>query len=329
MGADRPRRGAEGGDLSGPDGDPPAPRARDGAQSAARVPDGGRNATRPAPPDRGGAPRTLDPDRDVASDDPAARVHDRDSAPRMTLPAPRPSGISPAPEGGVWRNFYGRRRGKTLRARRRGMLDAALAARAVPGVAPADNPSRRPLDPARLFPGAADLWLEIGFGGGEHLIATAEANPGIALIGCEPFVNGVAMCLAALEGRDLPGLRLHAGDARDLLDVLPPASLGRAYLLYPDPWPKRRHIERRFFGPANLDALARVLRPGAELRLATDVPAYVAHARAVAEARTDFACLTPPHAQARPWAGWPGTRYEAKALREGRSPAYLRFARLP
>lgn len=197
----------------------------------------------------------------------------------------------------------------------------------MPGVDPDQNPARAPLDLAALFPGADDLWLEVGFGGGEHLIATAEAHPGVALIGCEPFVNGVAMCLSALEGRDLPNLRLHPGDARFLLDVLPPASLGRVYLLYPDPWPKRRHHERRFFGDANLDALARAMRPGAELRLATDVPDYVRHARAVAAARPDFACLTPPGSDAAPWEGWPGTRYEAKALREGRAPAYLRFRR--
>jgi tRNA (guanine-N7-)-methyltransferase len=268
----------------------------------------------------------------VGEDRPRRRAEGRGLSAPTQHPAEAGAAADPAapvgPGGGPWRNFYGRRHGKTLRARQQALLADALARRAVPGVDPDANPERTPLDLRALFPGASDLWLEVGFGGGEHLIATAEAHPRVALIGCEPFVNGVAMCLSALEGRALPNLRLHAGDARFLLDVLPPASLGRAYLLYPDPWPKRRHHERRFFGDANLDALARALRPGAELRLATDVPDYVRHARAVAAARPDFACLTPPDAEAAAWEGWPGTRYEAKALREGRAPAYLRFRRL-
>jgi tRNA (guanine-N7-)-methyltransferase len=232
-----------------------------------------------------------------------------------------------APPGGVWRNFYGRRRGKTLRARRQALLEDALASRAIPGVDPQANPERRPLDVAALFPGAADLWLEIGFGGGEHLVATAAAHPRVGLIGCEPFVNGVAMCLAALEGRGLPGLRLHPGDARWLLDVLPEASLGRVFLLYPDPWPKRRHRDRRFVSDANLDLLARAMKPGAELRLATDVPDYMRHACAALRRRSDFTIVGGPSSD--PWEGWPGTRYEAKALREGRAPAYLRAERGP
>jgi tRNA (guanine-N7-)-methyltransferase len=240
----------------------------------------------------------------------------------------RQSAPSPAPlreDGAPWINFYGRRHGKTLRPGQKALLETRLAELSVPGAVQADNPDRVKLDPAALFPGARDLWLEIGFGGGEHLVHTADAHRDVGLIGCEPFVNGVAMFLAQLEERGLQNVRVHADDARFLFDILPAGSLGRVYLLYPDPWPKRRHVERRFMNHANLDLLAPLMRAGAELRLATDVPDYVAHARRVMGARQDFALVESD--SARPWDGWPGTRYEAKALREGRTPAYLRFAR--
>jgi len=229
------------------------------------------------------------------------------------------------PDGAPWRNFHGRRHGKTLRTGQRTLLETRLAQLAPPGVGWAENPARAALDPAALFPGKTDLWLEIGFGGGEHLLATAAAHRAVGMIGCEPFVNGVAMFLSALEGAGLDNVRVHADDARFLLDVLPPASVGRVYLLYPDPWPKRRHVERRFVNPDNLAMLARVMRAGAELRVATDVPDYVAHTRAALAARADFAAVSD---SAQAWEGWPGTRYEAKALREGRAPRYLRYARV-
>jgi tRNA (guanine-N7-)-methyltransferase len=228
-------------------------------------------------------------------------------------------------DGAPWRNFYGRRRGKTLRPRQRNLLETRLDALAPPGVDWAENPERLPLDLTALFPGARDVWLEIGFGGGEHLIATAAAHPYVGVVGCEPFVNGVAMFLAALEDSGAENVRVHAGDVRFLFDVLPDASLGRVYLLYPDPWPKNRHVDRRFVNPANLAEIARILRPGGEFRLATDIPVYVAHSlRRIADSgafdRVDADPTTP-------WEGWPGTRYEAKALREGRTPSYLRFVR--
>lgn len=245
--------------------------------------------------------------------------HETDAAPR-------------APDGGPWRNFYGRRRGKPLRARQRRLLETLLPRLVVPQVAPDENPGRRPIVPAALFPGRRALWLEIGFGGGEHLLAQAAANPDVGLIGCEPFVNGVAMLLSALDDRGLDriadNIRLHPGDVRFLFDVLPEACLDRAFLLYPDPWPKARHAGRRFVGPENLDSLARLMRPGAALRLATDIPAYVEHAVAQLAPRGDFALAhADPADWARPWPDWPGTRYEAKALREGRRPHYLTILR--
>jgi tRNA (guanine-N7-)-methyltransferase len=237
-------------------------------------------------------------------------------------------GAGTAPDGGPWRNFYGRRHGKTLRARQRSLLETQLAALAPPGIGRAKNPGRLPIDLAALFPGARAVWLEIGFGGGEHLLAQALANPGVGLIGCEPFVNGVAMFLSALDGQGVRNVAVHAGDVRFLFEVLPPACLGRVFLNYPDPWPKTRHRERRFFGPANLDSLAVLMQPGAELRLATDIPGYVAHAVKQGAPRADIVLDNPdPASWATPWPGWPGTRYEAKALREGRRPHYLTFRR--
>ena len=228
-----------------------------------------------------------------------------------------------------WRNFYGRRRGKALRPGQQVHLETTLRDLALPGVDWEANPKREPLDLGSLFPGAREVWLEIGFGGGEHLLAVAEANPDVALIGCEPYINGVAMLLPRLAARGGERVRLHPGDARDLLDVIPEGALGRVYLLYPDPWPKKKHHRRRFVNAENLAALARGMRAGAELRIATDIGDYVRHSLEAIEASPDFEWTGESPADWRsPWAGWPGTRYEAKALREGRRPHYLRAVRL-
>ena len=230
-------------------------------------------------------------------------------------------------DGAPWRNFYGRRHGKTLRKGQRALIDTRLAALAPPGVSWEENPERRPIDLAALFPGRRAVWLEVGFGGGEHMIAQAEANPDVGIIGCEPFINGVAMLLAAIERAGVTNLRVLAGDARDLMDVLPDGSISRAFLLYPDPWPKKRHWKRRFVNPAQLDQLARVLARGAEFRVATDIEDYVRHTleAMAADPRFERVRAEPIHD---PWADWPGTRYEAKALREGRRPHYLTFRRV-
>jgi tRNA (guanine-N7-)-methyltransferase len=226
------------------------------------------------------------------------------------------------------RKVHGRRHGKALRPAQRRRVETLLPRLAVPGVAPEGDPARAPVDLAALFPGLDAVWLEIGFGGGEHLHHVAVAEPTVGLIGCEPFVNGVAMLLGRIEAEDPGRIRIHPGDARDLIDLLPPACLGRVFLLYPDPWPKARHVKRRFASEANLAALARVMRPGAELRLATDIPAYAEHAVAAAAEVPELEALVagPPGWHA-PWAGWPGTRYEAKALRAGRTPHYLVWRR--
>ncbi|MDT8343009.1 MAG: tRNA (guanosine(46)-N7)-methyltransferase TrmB [Thermohalobaculum sp.] len=236
------------------------------------------------------------------------------------------SDIPAREDGAPWRNFYGRRHGKPLRKGQRALIDTRLAELAPPGVSWKENPGRHPIDLAALFPGAREVWLEVGFGGGEHMIAQAVANPDVGIIGCEPFINGVAMLLAAIGRAGVTNLRVVAGDARDLMDVLPEGSVGRAFLNYPDPWPKRRHHHRRFVNPAQLDQLARVLRPGAEFRVATDVPDYVRHTLKVMAADARFERVRVEQI-ATPWADWPGTRYEAKALREGRRPHYLTYLR--
>ncbi len=226
-----------------------------------------------------------------------------------------------------WRNFYGRRHGKRLRAGQAALVEHRLAELCPPGIGRDENPARAPLDLARLYPGKA-VWLEIGFGGGEHMLAQAIANPAVQIIGADPFINGVAKLLAAIERSGVRNVAVTDHDARDVMDVLPEGSIARAFLLYPDPWPKARHHKRRFVNPAQLDQLARVMAPGAELRIATDIEDYVRHTLEQMAGDRRFApAAGRPGERRAPWADWPGTRYEAKALREGRRPHYLTFRR--
>jgi len=189
-------------------------------------------------------------------------------------------------------------------------------------------------EPGRAFSGTYEkLSLEVGFGGGEHAIAQARAHLEAALIACEVFENGICSLLSALvpEGQEAtaplpPNLRLYTDDARILLRALPDASLDRLFLMFPDPWPKARHAKRRFVHPGTLPLLARVLKPGAEWRVASDDPTYQAWVRDVMGAQTLFEAGEP--ATTRP-EGWPPTRYEAKALRAGRQPLYWTLVRRP
>lgn len=220
------------------------------------------------------------------------------------------------------RNFYGRIRGKTLRASQKDYLEQDLAPLTLANVTRADNPARQTLglEPWRE---GRPLWLEVGFGGGEHLVHMARLHPEVALIGAEPFVNGIAMLLGKVRQDGVTNLRLHPGDVRDLFEVLPPASLSKVFLNYPDPWPKLRHHRRRFVTEGYLNALARVTAAGAEFRIATDIPDYVRQTRD-AVPKAGFALHTD---SATPWPDWPSTRYEQKALREGRLPHYLTYSR--
>jgi tRNA (guanine-N7-)-methyltransferase len=182
-------------------------------------------------------------------------------------------------------------------------------------------------DPHRLSP-ESPLWLEIGFGAGEHLAWQAAQNPGVTLVGCEVYRNGIAACLGRVARDRLVNVRVWPADARDLIDEMPDASVDRAFLLFPDPWPKARHAERRFVAPANLDSLARILKPGAELRLATDDLVYLRWTLERLPLHPAFCWQArgPSDWRERP-ADWPPTRFEQKAIAEGRKPAYLRFRR--
>ncbi len=221
------------------------------------------------------------------------------------------------------RNFYGRVHGKTLRASQKTYLDEDLGPLSLPGVTVEDNPTRAPLDLTRFH--GKPLWLEIGFGGGEHLVHMAATYPQVELIGCEPFVNGIAMLLGKIRAAEVSNLSLHPGDVRDLFDVLPEGCLTKVFLNYPDPWPKARHHRRRFVTPEYLAPLARCMAPGTEFRVATDIPDYVRQTlEEVPQAGFDLVSQTGEGAA---WDDWLSTRYEQKALREGRQPHYLTFKR--
>ena len=221
------------------------------------------------------------------------------------------------------RNFYGRVHGKTLRQSQKTYLDEDLARLSLPGVTVAENTDRTALDLSR-FQGKP-LWLEVGFGGGEHLVHMAATYPQVEIIGCEPFVNGIAMLLGKIRQANVENLSLHPGDVRDLFDVLPEGCLSKVFLNYPDPWPKARHHRRRFVTPGYLGPLARCMAAGAELRVATDIPDYVRQTlEEVPQAGFDLISQTGEGAA---WDDWISTRYEQKALREGRAPHYLTFQR--
>ncbi|MBY6048510.1 tRNA (guanosine(46)-N7)-methyltransferase TrmB [Vannielia litorea] len=229
--------------------------------------------------------------------------------------------------GAPWRNFYGRLKGKGLRASQETYLDEDLSALSPGAVGWEENPDRTPLDLEALFPGK-EVWLEVGFGGGEHMVHQAAQNPGVGIIGAEPYINGVAMLLGKIRRAGVENLRVHPGDVRDLFDVLPEGSVSKAFLLYPDPWPKKRHHRRRFVTPDYLEALAKVLKPGAEFRVATDIPDYVRQTLEQVP-RHGFEWLAEgPDDWRQPWSDWISTRYEQKALREGRVPHYLTFRRV-
>ncbi|MEO1328991.1 MAG: tRNA (guanine(46)-N(7))-methyltransferase TrmB [Pseudomonadota bacterium] len=227
-----------------------------------------------------------------------------------------------APGGG--RKLYGRRRSHKLRQGQAALLETLLPQLAAPGVAPGAD-----IDPKSLFPtGPERIVLEIGFGGGEHLAGLAEAQPETGFFGCEHYVDGVAKLLATIDRRALRNIRLHAHDACDLIEALAPGSLDRVYLLYPDPWPKTRHVKRRFLREENLDLLARAMAPGAELRVASDIDDYIKTSLIAVRRHPDFEWMaTRADDWRKPWDGWIRTRYEQKALREGRTPTYLRIRR--
>ena len=185
-------------------------------------------------------------------------------------------------------------------------------------------------DAAALFDAKFDdVWIEIGFGGGEHLLWQARNNPEVGLIGCEPFRDGVVRVMTAIDSEKLTNIRLLADDARPLLRSLQPESIGRAFVLFADPWPKKRHHKRRLINPGLADLLARVLKPNAELRVATGIDDYLQAILLTFHLHSSFQWLAerPTDWRHRP-DDWPETRYQTKAIREGRSCAYLRYRRI-
>ncbi|MEJ6397097.1 tRNA (guanosine(46)-N7)-methyltransferase TrmB [Yoonia sp. 208BN28-4] len=230
------------------------------------------------------------------------------------------------PSGAPWRNFYGRFKGHTMRDSQQAYIDEDLAKLAPANVTWEENPDRNPIDLDALF-GGKEVWLEIGFGGGEHLVHMAARNPQVGIIGCEPYINGVAMLLGKIRQADVSNLSVHPGDARDLFDVLPDASLSKVFLNYPDPWPKKRHHRRRFVTPEHLEPLHRVMKPGAELRVATDIKDYVRQTLEEVPKAGFVWTAEAPDDWRTPWDDWISTRYEQKAIREDRTPHYLTFRR--
>ena len=219
--------------------------------------------------------------------------------------------------------FFGRRRGKALRPAQ------AEALRTLLPVLRLDLLQPPPTDLQTLFSAPVrSILLEIGFGGGEHFLFRAAEAPETGFIGVEPFVNGMAKCVSVLAGAPRSNVRLFDDDATRLLDWLPPASVDNVDLLYPDPWPKKKHWKRRFVSPINLDRLARALKPGGRFRFASDIDTYVNWTLQHCRAHPAFDWLAATaNDWRRPYDGWPGTRYEAKAKRQGRVPAYLTFLR--
>lgn len=218
------------------------------------------------------------------------------------------------------RRLYGRAQGHKLRQGQQALVDELLPRVSVP--------AQGPLDAATLFGTSRPLEFEIGFGAGEHLAGQAAMRPDHGFIGCEPFVNGVVGALLHIRDQRLDNVRLHMGDALDVLERLPDASLERLYLLHPDPWPKARHAKRRMVNDGPLDLIATKLKPGGEFRLGTDDPTYCRHAMMVMNRRRDFTWLAQDAQDflTRP-ADWPETRYERKARRQGHEVWYFRYSR--
>lgn len=231
--------------------------------------------------------------------------------------------MSPEPSGAYIPQLYGRSKGHKLRDGHQRLMADLLPRVAV------QIPESGLIDLAALFPGAEDFALEVGFGGGEHLAWQAARAPRTGFIGAEPFLNGVAKLLAHIESDNLQNIRVLHGDARPLIEALPAARFSRIFVLHPDPWPKKRHFKRRMVSPWFFVEAARLLKSGGIFRVASDIPDYVRWTLMHARQAKDFEWTAERAAdwKERP-ADWPQTRYEAKAIKEGRPACYLEFRRI-
>ncbi|SDI82268.1 MULTISPECIES: tRNA (guanine(46)-N(7))-methyltransferase TrmB [Bradyrhizobium] len=246
----------------------------------------------------------------------------------MIAPVSEPDDQDTPPDDGASAHargsFFGRRKGHKLRNHQADLIGNLL-----PHLALDIGGGAAPSNLAELFEGEIDhVRLEIGFGGGEHLIAEAQAFPQVGFIGCEPYVNGMAKILTQIEALNIGNIRLYAGDAAELLAWAPPQSMARIDLIHPDPWPKRRHWKRRFVQDATVAAMARIIKPGGEFRFVSDIDDYCAWTLAHLLRSPDFLWTAERAIDWRqPWDGYTMTRYGRKAEREGRVAAYLRFRR--
>ena len=222
------------------------------------------------------------------------------------------------------RNFYGRFKGPTLTKKQEILLKIELPKFIIDSVDVTDNSERQFLN-LRKYINNKPLWLEIGFGSGEHLLNQAQLNPEVVFFGCEPYINGVASLLAKIKEKRINNIFIYPGDVRNLFDVLPSNSIDRVFLLYPDPWPKKRHNHRRFVNPEYLIPLCRVMKIAAQFRIATDVKEYCSHAFQEVlkldfilkgQNKNDFSF---------PWEGWSPTRYEKKAQKDNKTSYYMTF----
>ena len=222
------------------------------------------------------------------------------------------------------RNFYGRFKGPTLTKKQEILLKIELPKFIIDSVDVTDNSERQFLN-LRKYTNNKPLWLEIGFGSGEHLLNQAQLNPDVVFFGCEPYINGVASLLGKIKEKRINNIFIYPGDVRNLFDVLPSNSIDRVFLLYPDPWPKKRHNRRRFVNPEYLIPLCRVMKIAAQFRIATDVKEYCSHAFQEV-LKLDFILKEQNQNDfSSPWEGWSPTRYEKKAQKDNKTSYYMTF----
>lgn len=232
------------------------------------------------------------------------------------------SAISRPPLPETQPRFFGRRKGRDLKTRAKALVETLL-----PRLKLEQPASGAVLDPRSLFGDVRAVWLEIGFGGGEHMAAQAAANPDVGILGAEVFLNGIASLLGHVEDGGLANVRIFAEDVRRLLPSFPDASFERVFVLFPDPWPKTRHAERRFICQSNLERISSLLVDGGSLRVASDDPVYQDWTLSQMALCPDFVQTNPAPAE-KP-EGWPSSRYEMKARKAGRTPIFLDYRRRP